>query len=256
MINLFLPSGLRGVMVAAILAAFMSTIDTHLNWGASYIINDFYRPFINAHKSTRHYIMVSRLTMLLLTVAALVVTNRLNTIIGAYKYLGLTLAGVGTVMIARWYWWRVNPYSELAAIAASLVVANLLQIKLPGTATTDLYAVRVVVTVTIVAAIWITVTFLTSNGTPERHTIDFYSRMKIPGPGWKTVRQAAQIEPNPTEFAQNLTAWVTSVAFIFSATLGIGKLLFHQFGSAAVYFAVAVTTGYLLKKLIARMKFS
>lgn len=256
MINLFLPSGLRGVMVAAILAAFMSTIDTHLNWGASYIINDFYRPFINAHKSTRHYIRVSRLTMLLLTIAALVVTTRLNTIIGAYKYLGLTLAGVGTVMIARWYWWRVNPYSELAAIVASLVVANLLQIKLPGTATTDLYAVRVVVTVIVVAAIWITVTFLTSTGTPERHTIDFYSKMKIPGPGWKTVRQAAQIKPNPTEFAQNLTAWVTSVAFIFSAMLGIGKLLFHQFGSATVYFSVAVTTGYLLKKLIARMKFS
>jgi len=255
MMNLFLPAGLKGVMAASMLAAFMSTIDTHLNWSASYVINDFYHPFINRNAGQRHYVMVSRLTMLALTMIALLIANRLTTIIGAYKYLAVTFAGIGTVMICRWYWWRVNAYSEIAAIVASLVLANYLQVKLPSTPSTDLFAIRIVITIIAVTGTWVAVTFLTSGNVPDKHTVAFYTKMKIPGPGWKKVRQVAQIKQEGGELGRSALAWVTCVLCILSTTLGIGKLLFQQWRTALVYLCVAAAAGCALKTFISKMSF-
>ena len=255
MINLFLPAGLKGVMVASLLAAFMSTIDTHLNWGTSYVVNDFYRPFINKNKSTKHYIAVARIAMLLFTAIALIITTKLTSVLGVYKYLGVVFGGVGTVMIARWYWWRVNPYSEIAAITASLIVANFLEVKLASTAHADLFAVRVVITICTVTLIWVVVTLLTSEKTPDKHTIMFYSKMKIPGLGWKKVRELAGTKSKPQEFIENLIAWLVCVIFIFSLMLGIGKILFHEWASGLACLGIAIVTGYVLKRLMAGMQF-
>jgi len=255
MIDLFMPAGLKGIMVASLLAAFMSTIDTHLNWGASYIINDLYRPFINRRRSARHYVLVSRVAMVVLTAAALLVTTRLTSVLGAYKYLGVMFGSIGTVMIARWYWWRVNPFSEIAAIVTSLLVANYLQIALPSTPAADWFAVRVVVTIAAVTLVWVTVTFLTSAKTPDRHTAAFYTRMRIPGPGWKKVAQMAGVEPIPGEFAQNLIAWLLCVGFIFSTTLGLGKFILLQWKSGLVFVAAAIGSGCALGRIMRRMKF-
>jgi SSS family solute:Na+ symporter len=242
-------------MAASMLAAFMSTIDTHLNWSASYVINDFYHPFINRNAGQRHYVMVSRLTMLALTMIALLIANRLTTIIGAYKYLAVTFAGIGTVMICRWYWWRVNAYSEIAAIVASLVLANYLQVKLPSTPSTDLFAIRIVITIVAVSGIWVVVTFLTSGNVPDKHTVAFYTKMKIPGPGWKKVRQVAQVKQEGGELGRSALAWVTCVLCIFATTLGIGKLLFQQWATALVYLCVAAAAGCALKAFISKIRF-
>ncbi|HUT29260.1 MAG TPA: sodium:solute symporter family protein [Sedimentisphaerales bacterium] len=255
MIDVFLPAGLKGIMVASLLAAFMSTIDTHLNWGASYIINDFYKPFINPGKNAKHYVFVSRIGMVMLMMAALLVTTRLSSVLGAYKYLGVMFGSIGTVMIARWYWWRVNPYSEIAAIVASLIVANYLQIVLPSTPGADLFAVRVVLTITVVTAVWVLVTFLTSKQTPDPHTLAFYTKMRIPGPGWKKVSRAAGVKPIAGEFTQNLIAWLLCVVFIFSATLGLGKFILLQWKWGLIYLVAAIVAGCALRRTMRSMSF-
>ncbi|MHC4155414.1 MAG: sodium:solute symporter family protein [Planctomycetota bacterium] len=255
MIDLFLPAGLKGIMVASLLAAFMSTIDTHLNWGTSYLINDLYKPFIRPHQSARHYVLISRIGMVLLTAAALLVTTRLTSVLGAYKYLGVMFGSIGTVMIARWYWWRVNAYSEIAAIVTSLLVANYLQIALPSTPKTDWFAVRVVVTVAAVTLVWVTVTLLTSRKTPDQHTVAFYAKMRIPGPGWKKAAQMAGVEPIAGEFVRNLIAWLLCVVFIFSATLGLGKFILLQWKCGLVFVAAAIVAGCALRRTMRGMKF-
>ena len=199
MIRIFAPTGLRGVLLASLLAAFMSTIDTHLNWGASYIINDLYQPFLNPGGSERHYVLISRLAMLVLTGIALLVTTHLTSILDAYKYVAMVFGGIGTVMIARWYWWRVNAWAEIAAIVTSLIVANALQLLLPNTPGADLFAVRLALTIATVTVVWVVVALLTSPRTPSVHTIAFYSRMRIAGPGWKRVREMAGIDVEPGE---------------------------------------------------------
>jgi SSS family solute:Na+ symporter len=233
----------------------MSTIDTHLNWGASYMINDFYQPFISRNKSPGHYVFVSRIVMILLTAIALVVTTKLTSIFGAYKYLGVVFGSIGTVMIMRWYWWRVNAYSEIAAIVTSLIVANYVQIKLPSRPGADFFAVRVVITVSAVALAWVTVTFLTSKRTPDEHTAAFYSKMRVGGPGWRKVREFTGVEPGKGEFTRNLMAWLCCVVFLFSLTLGFGKFIFHEWRWGLVCILVAGASGLAVKKLVSGMKF-
>jgi SSS family solute:Na+ symporter len=255
MIDLFLPAGLKGIMVASLLAAFMSTIDTHLNWGTSYLINDLYKPFVRPRQAAKHYVLISRIGMILLMAAALLVSTRLTSVLGAYKYLGVVFGGIGTVMIARWYWWRVNAYSEIAAIVTSLLVANSLQIALPSTSAADWFAVRVVVTIGSVTLVWVVVTLLTSSKTPDQHTAAFYAKMRIPGRGWKKVAQAAGVEPIAGEFTRNLVAWLLCVTFIFSATLGLGKFILLQWKWGLVFVAAAVVAGCGLRRTIRGMKF-
>jgi SSS family solute:Na+ symporter len=255
MIDLFLPVGLKGIMVASLLAAFMSTIDTHLNWGTAYIVNDFYQPFIRPGKDAKHYILISRLAMLFLTGVALLVTTRLTSILGAYKYLATVFGGTGTVMIARWYWWRVNAYSEITAIVVSLIVANTLEIILPDLPGVDLFAVRLVLTIFTVTIAWILVTLCTSPKTPRSHTTAFYATMKIPGPGWKKVREMAGVQAQAGELLHAFVAWISCIVFLFSTMLGAGRFLFGAWPAGLLYLAVAISAGLVLYRQIRRMRF-
>ena len=254
MINMFLPTGLKGIMVASMLAAFMSTIDTHLNWGTSYMVNDFYKPFINSKRGVSHYIFISRILMLGLMITALLLASKLSSILDAYKYLSVVFGGIATVMIARWYWWRVNPWSEISAIIASLVVGNLSQLFLASSDGRDLYAIRLVVTVLAVTSVWITVTFLTSVPKPTMHLIAFYQKMRIPGPGWKKVRGMAGCVPEKSELLISFTGWISCIVFIYSLTLGIGKLLFHHFLAGFLCLVLSILSGLVLAKVLRKMK--
>ena len=109
----YLPASLRGLMVAAFAAAYMSTIATQLNWGASYLVNDFYRRFLKPHESPRHYVNVSKVATIFLTIVSAIVTLYLVSIAGAWKMLLVTVAGTGSVLLLRWYWWRINAWSEV-----------------------------------------------------------------------------------------------------------------------------------------------
>ena len=159
------PVALRGVMVAAFAAAYMSTIGTQLNWGASYLVNDFYRRFLVRRASERHYVRVSQAATVLVMLASCVVTWYLDSIAGAWKLLIAVGAGTGSVFILRWFWWRINAWSEVSAMAASFVVSLLLQLGL-GLRSDDPreFAWIVLITVAVSTVAWLAATCLTPPG--------------------------------------------------------------------------------------------
>ncbi len=254
MIAHFLPVGLKGVMVASLLAAFMSTIDTHLNWGVSYLVNDLYEPYLHPGAKPHHYVVVSRVCMVLLTLAALVITTQLTSILEMYKLLGLFWAGVGTVLIARWFWWRVNAWSEIAAIAVSLVVGISAAIFLDDKRFdgADLLGVRMLLTLSASLVTWVAVTLLTSPPRPTAQTEAFYRQLRVSGPGWALLRKQTGVEPARGELSRATAGWALTVALMTSLLIGAGKLLFHQWTGAAICVAVAVASALALKKVLAK----
>jgi len=272
MIDKFMPAGLKGVLVASLLAAFASAVNTLLNWGSSYLINDFYKPFLMKGKSQKHYVRASQIATLLLTFVALFVTTKLHTIIDAYFFLNLFMGGMGTVLILRWYWWRVNTYSEISALISTLVIAISSATFLPDNVSNshiaasirqalgmpagemNLFAVRLIITIVSVAAIWIIVTLLTSK-TPSAKAIEFYGKMRIGGFGWKKVSQVTGIQPIAGEFKENVIAWLACTVLIMGLMLSIGYFLFHKFALGVIYLAAAAISGFVLRKLMNKMKF-
>src|SRR6266700_407869 len=205
----YLPSSLRGLMVAAFAAAYMSTIATQLNWGASYLVNDFYRRFLRRDASERHYVLASRAATVLLTVISALATLGMGSIAGAWKLLLVTGAGTGSVLLLRWYWWRINAWSEVAAMVTAFGVSVLLQ------------------TVGGTAATWLAVTFLTR---PERDEtlVAFYRRTRPACAGWGPIAaRAPDVQPSGDGLA-NLVDWVAGCVLIYAALFGVGKLLLHE----------------------------
>ncbi len=261
MVHRFLPAGLKGIMVASLLAAFMSTLDTHLNWGASYLINDLYRPFIVKNRPPKHYVRASRICMLLLAVVAIVVGTRLSGILDAYKYIGVITGGVSLVMILRWYWWRVNPWSEISAMAASLLFGNLAQVYLANYTDEagvlhDFFALRLVLVLTATTLVWLSVTFITS-ASPGPNVRSFYRKMRIGGPGWRRISQEEGMNAGGARRDPSLgltaAAWLSSVCCLYAALLGTGKLLLHEWRAACFFVAVLVVSGLLLRRCVRKM---
>lgn len=261
MIHRFLPAGIKGIMVASLLAAFMSTLDTHLNWGASYLINDLYRPFLVRDRSPRHYVRASRICMLLLACLAIVVGTRLSGILDAYKYIGAITGGVSLVMILRWYWWRVNAWSEISAMATSLVFGNIAEIYLANYTdeagvVRDLFALRLVLVLTATTLVWLAVTFLTSKA-PSAAVLGFHRKMRIGGPGWRRIALEAGINDGAARrdppLGLTAAAWLSAVCCLYAALLGTGKLLFHEWGPSLFFFTVLVVSGGVLRHCIRKM---
>ena len=221
---------------------------------SSYLVNDFYRPFINKNKSQKHYVHASRIAMILLTIVALLISTRLSGIFAAYKYITVIMGGAGTVLIARWYWWRVNAWSEISAIVASFIVGNTVALLLPDVGGKELFSVRLVITLAIVTPLWIIVTFLTSKE-PSEKAMEFYSKMKISGPGWNKVIKITGVEPIVGEFTANFVSWLSCVVFILALMLGIGKFLFHEWTAGIIYMVITVVSGCVLRKSMAKMEF-
>ncbi|HIA71421.1 MAG TPA: sodium:proline symporter [Phycisphaerales bacterium] len=244
MIDHFLPVGLKGIMVAAMLAAFMSTIDTHLNWGASYIVNDVYEPYINPNASPRHYVWTARFAMVFIMIAAIIATTLISSILGAFMFLGVFFAGIGTVMIARWFWWRVNAFTELVAIIATIIIASATLILIPDITledeTINKFGLRVLITTFAVMAIWIPVAFLTEKE-PSEAAITFHEKMRIGGIGWNNISKI------PAEVTTGLYEWVLVMALLLCILLGTGKLLFHEWltGGILIGFAVLLFIPFL-----------
>lgn len=250
MLNKFLPIGLKGIMVASLLAAFMSTVDTHLNWGGSYLINDFYRPYIAKGKSTKHYIKASKLTMYILTIVVLIVATQLTSILGVYKYLGLMWAGVGTVLIARWYWWRVTIKAEVTAYIMSFILAPTLSFAIPNNGTEDYYAIRLVIITVVVLISWLLVVFITSPSKPSTHVIKFWNKMRIPGRGWDIISKGRLDVKEKESITMSLKGWLLSILFIYALLFSIGKFIFLDWMAGSLYLVIAFVAGYYLKKKV------
>src|SRR5256885_2220002 len=248
----YLPSSLRGLMVAAFAAAFMSTIATQLNWGASYLVNDFYRRFVRRDASEPHYVMASRVATALLTVISAAVAFRIESIGGAWKLLIITGAGTGAVLLLRWYWWRINAWSEVAAMITAFVVSVGLQTigGLDNDRPID-FAHIVLITVAATTVVWIAVTFLTRPES-EQTLLAFYRRTRPSRAGWGPVAALApDVRPSADGLA-NLVDWVAGCVLVYGVLFGSGQLLLHETLPGVVLLGVAAIAGGIIYRDLSR----
>lgn len=229
----FLPAGLKGLLVAAFFAAYMSTIATQLNWGTSYIINDFYRRFLESEKDEKHYVKSSRITTLILMLISIFVTLFINRISGAWEFIIECGAGVGLVLILRWFWWRINAWSEISAMIAPFIIFPILKnigIVFP-------YSLFVIVPVT--TLVWLTITFLTKP-TSEEVLISFYKKIHPGGVLWKKISDKLPEVESDSGFLRLFINWLFGVILVYSFLFGTGKLIFGEFSTFFIYLIVAL----------------
>jgi len=239
-----LPPFWRGFLIAAFFAAYMSTISTQLNWGASYLVNDVYRRFWARRRSERHYAAAGRLATLVMMVISGVVTLNIGTVEGAWKFLLAIGAGTGLVYLLRWYWWRVNAWSEVSAMAAALVFSLVAQWGF-GLSPDDPrgFAQLLLVTTALTTIVWLAVTYLTPAERPD-HLRAFHRRVRAGGPGWRAV---APDTAGETALGAGLVQWLLGCAVVYLALFGIGGLVLGQRGKGAMaVIASAILTWYLV----------
>ncbi|HXA65121.1 MAG TPA: sodium:solute symporter family protein [Bryobacteraceae bacterium] len=239
----YLPPSLRGLMVAAFAAAYMSTIATQLNWGASYLVNDFYRRFLKKDGSEKHYVSMSQWATIFLTIVSAVVTFYLESIAGAWKLLLVTGAGTGGVLLLRWYWWRINAWSEVSAMISGFVVSVLMQ-TVAGLDTDKPvdFAWIMIVTVSVTTVVWLAVTFLTKPESKDT-LVAFYRRTHPSAAGWRPIaRLAPDVRPS-TDGASNLLDWICGCVLIYGVLFGGGKLLLKDFVTGSILMAVGLGAG-------------
>ena len=244
-----LPSPMRGLMLAAFAAAYMSTIATHLNWGTSYFVNDFWLRFVRKGATTREQVLVSRVATAVLMLLALVVMRFLDTVEGGWRILLGIGAGTGLVLILRWYWWRINAWSEIVAMAASLLV-SLAVWQIGGLRADDPWALVITVAASTVA--WLTATFLTRPESPE--TLErFYRRARPGGAGWRAVSERLGFgrEPIPGGVMSWMN-WVAGWVAVYSSLFAIGQLLVGTLLKAVVFAAVAAAAFALIARNLRR----
>jgi Na+/proline symporter len=243
------PVYLRGFMIAAFAAAYMSTIGTQLNWGASYVINDFYRRFISRDNTERHYVIASQFVTLLLMVISLIVTFYLGSIRSAWQILLVTGAGTGGVLLMRWFWWRINAWSEVSAMIAAAAVSLFLQLHYgwdSGKARD--FAQLMLVTVAITTVAWLAVTLMTP-AEPREKLVEFYRRVHPAGPGWKPIAATAGDLGPPTEsLAMQFYNWLLGCVLIYATLFGIGKLVFKEWAAASAYSVAALVAAVLISR--------
>jgi hypothetical protein len=205
----------------------MSTISTHLNWGASYLVNDVYLRFIKPDASPRSQVLASRAATAVLMVASLVVMGFLSSVEQGWKILIGLGAGTGLVFILRWYWWRVNAWSEISAMVASFVTSLFLASRghSMGDSSTSDYAFTMLTTVLVTTAVWLTVTFVTapeSDATLER----FYRQVRPGGPGWRAVaRRLGYGDDRIPGGALSWVNWVAGLVAVYAAVFAVGAVV-------------------------------
>jgi solute:Na+ symporter, SSS family len=240
------PAALRGIMIAAFAAAYMSTIGTQLNWGASYLINDLYRRFLAPARSERHYIKVSQGATFFIMALSCVVTWFQNSIADAWMFLIAVGAGTGSVLILRWFWWRINAWSEVSAMGASFFVSLLLQ-KYFGLSNDNprQFAWIVIITVLCSTIVWLSVTLLTA---PEKNDVllAFYRRVRPGASLWGPIARQATDVPIQHDGIYNLLDWICGCGLVYATLFGIGKLIFGQWLLGAGFLVLALIAGLII----------
>lgn len=230
-----LPTGLLGLMVVALLGAFMSTIDTHLNLGASYMINDIYRRYLMKGKSEKHYVLMSRVMMLITLAFSIGLAMIITSVAGAWKFIMAFASGAAVTWILRWFWWRLNAWSEFSAMIASGVVTIVLQYVYPDM----LFSWRIITIISFSTVVWLTTTFLTSPVDEER-LVEFVRKVRPGSPGWNYIYRKYGIESS-RYLGRAVINWLLGLLTYFGVTFGIGSIILHHALRGIALLVVAVS---------------
>ena len=250
-----LPTGLLGLMLGSLMAAYFSTMSTHLNWGASYLVHDLYQRFFKADGSQKHYVLVSRIV----TVGLMLVTAGIVPLLTSAKEsfdLMLSIgAGTGLIYLLRWFWWRINAWSEVAAMISSFTISLCLffgkKYELAGMENLSTH-LTLAASVGFTSLVWIAVTLLTR---PTDHgvLVSFYRLTRPFGPGWRHIQRETGLGPSPDSMPQALLGWVLAVMMVYAALFGTGSFIYGNMMMggifAAIFLASAVGVGVILGKV-------
>ncbi|HUV41632.1 MAG TPA: sodium:solute symporter family protein [Sedimentisphaerales bacterium] len=228
-----LPPGLVGLLLAAFLAAYMSTIASQCVLGTSYIVNDLYRPFIKPGASEKYYVRVARITTFLMMAFSLVVTSKMGRISDAWKFVMECSCGLGVVLILRWFWWRINAWSEMAAMVAPFIVYPIIKLKLG-----IVFPNSLLIFVAWSLLVWVSATFLT-RPTDESTLLAFYRRVHPGGVLWKPIAEKAPDVIGDSGYLKLFVDWLAGCVLVMFGVFGVGKIIFGQLGLGLVFLVIA-----------------
>jgi len=239
----YLPVGLLGLLIAVFLAAYMSTIAAQLNWGTSYLINDFYKRFINKNATEKHYVFVSRIGIIFMIFFSLIVTNIfLTTISGAWEFIINASAGLGGVLILRWYWWRINAWSEISAMITPFIIYPIATYGFGLQSPLTLYPIVLGTTI-----VWVAVTYLTKPVDKNKlHT--FYKKVHPGGKGWEKISNELPEVKSDSGFGRSFVNWISGVILIYASLFGIGRIIFADFTAGFIYLLIGAVATFIIYK--------
>ncbi len=243
-----LPHGILGMLVAALTAAYISTMVTHLNWGSSYIVMDFYKRFLRPAAGERHLVSVSRIVTGVLMIVAIAVTRQLDTAVEAFGLLLSIGAGTGLIYLLRWFWWRINAWSEIAAMISSFIIAlGLFFARKGGLELSSHRALIYAVAGT--TLVWVTVTFLTPPVDRAR-LVAFYKKVRPAGPGWRMIREEAGLPPSPDSLPQAILGWTLGCLAVYGALFTTGNVLYGRTTPAIIFGVITLISSVWLYRIL------
>ena len=246
--NEYLGHGLKGLLVTAFLAAFMSTVDTHLNWGASYMMTDVYRRFLRPQASQRHYMIVTKLVVVAMMAAAVGIAIYLAqknlTVSAVWEFFALIMVGSGIISVLRWFWWRINAYTEITALALGLILGCTDPL---GYAWPDMpFEFKIALLTAIVVPISLIVTFLTPAVSKEK--LDAFYRKVRPGGAWGILSKETRELPGKTLSLGTIVDVIGGILLCYGLSLTIGYAILLKFGKAGICFGLAVVGGFMVRR--------
>lgn len=244
-----LPAGLLGLVVASLIAAFMSTISTHLNWGSSYISLDFYKRFVKPEASEKELVRVGQLSTIFLMAFSALVALVLSSALETFAILLQIGAGTGLIFILRWFWWRVNAYSEITGMAISFIVAIVFNFVELGLEPYE----KLVIGVAITTVSWIAVTFLT-RPTDTKTLANFYNAITPYGNGWKNFKLVAAkanitLKTSHDVFTIDFASMLLGIVFVYTSLFATGYVIYGNVMGASILIGIAVISGFFIFKL-------
>jgi Na+/proline symporter len=242
----YMPGAFRGLMLAAFAAAYMSTVATQLNWSSSYVVNDFYRRFAVKGRSEAHYVSASKWATMGLMVLGAAVSYLMQTVAGGWDMVVNIGAGTGAVYLLRWYWWRINAWSEISAMSAAAVTSITLKFYTPFAASDpNQFAKNLVLTVIVTTVVWI-VTTLATAPEPESKLLEFYRRVRPGVAGWKRVAALApDVQPSRDGW-YNLMDWLLGCLMVYMTLFSIGKYILGFPAKGTLFLAIAAACGAII----------
>jgi len=254
----FLPVGWMGLMLGGLVAANSSTILTHLNWGASYLVHDFYRRFIQQNKSEKHYVTAGRLATILVFVCSSALVFALDNAEQSFHIILQIGAGTGLLYLLRWYWWRVTAWCEIVAMSISFLISLGFLFLQKGGIEIGTYQ-QLVITVAVTTVCWVATAYFGPRTDPAV-LVEFYKKVHPVGPGWRHVRELAGIPAaEVAKWTQkdnvplSLLGWSTGCVMIWSALFTVGNFLYGRMGYAFALLVIFIVSGTILIRVINRL---